>query len=240
MKMFRIALLIIAAVLFLRAPLYADSQQIRRDFFAQLEREKNFGGYSLDIEVIAGVVTARGNVSNAISKARVSEIALSLKGVRRVINEVEVIPTTQAGAQPHSIAQLITERTRRELTSEGYSLNVLLEGKDIVLQGTVDTVKGARQIVAIAESSAPGSVVRNQLVVKEEVLTDSELRSRVLKALALDEQIRTDDLTIRAENGVIYIAGSRPEHRSIDRILSTVIMVDGVKDVKSSVVISKQ
>ena len=241
MKIAQSILLIVTLSILVPLSAFADSQQIRRDFFKRLEKEQDFGGYNLDLEVIAGVVTARGSVSSAVSKARVSEIAASLKGVSRVINEVEVIASSR-GATTHGIssADLIVERTRRELTKENYSLKVALEGKDIVLKGTIDTLSGSQKIVQIAQSIAPGSLVRNQLIVKEEVLTDNELHGRVLKALALDPQIQVNDLTIRAENGVIHIAGSRPEHRSIDRILSTVIMVDGVKDIKSSVVIGQK
>ena len=240
MKILQSILLIITVLILMPLSAFSDSQQIRRDFFKRLEKEQDFGGYNLDLEVIAGVVTARGSVSSAVSKARVSEIAASLKGVSRVINEVEVVASAQGATHGISVADLIIERTRRELTKESYSLKVALEGNDIVLKGTVDTLSGSQKIVQIAQSVAPGSLVRNQLIVKEEVLTDNELRSRVLKALALDPQIQVNDLTIRAENGVIHIAGSRPEHRSIDRILSTVIMVDGVKDIKSSVVIGQK
>ena len=240
MKILKSAMLVSALFFFLQSSVFADSQQIRRDFFLRLEKEQNFGSYNLDIEVIAGVVTARGNVSSAISKARVSEIAESLKGVSRVINEVEVVPTEPGATKGISVADLIVERTQRELTKESYRLNVALQGKEVILKGTVDTLSGARKIVQIAESTAPGLIVKNQMLVKEEVLTDNELRDRVLKALALDPQIQISDLIIRAENGIVHVSGSRPEHRSIDRILSTVIMVEGVKDVKSSVVIGQK
>lgn len=237
MKSLFILLTFIAFIFVSPFAVSADSAQIRRDFFALIENEHNFGRYNLDIEVIGGVLTARGDVSSEIAKSRIVEIAQSVAGVEKVINRVQVTGAAVigTGSVSSSIAELIVQRARRDLKNENYTLNVVLEGQDVILKGTVDTVSGSRTLFRIAESVAPSYKVRNQLVVKEEALTDDELHGRVIQALKSDPQINIDDLHIRAESGVVYIAGSRPEHRSIDRILSTIIMVDGVKDVKSTV-----
>ena len=41
------------------------------------------------------------------------------------------------------------------------------------------------------------------------------------------------NLEVTAHNGTVTVAGDADNHRDIDKVLSTVLMVEGVKDVRS-------
>ena len=214
----------------------ADSERIRAEFFDRLKAEKNFGAYDLDVDVRRGIFTATGSVASEVSRARIDEIAETIAGVDTVANRVVVsgmVPRLLAPVAG-SIGEKILAQVKIEVTRENYALQIAEDDTKVTLIGTVDTTEGSRKIGRIAADLAMGKKVINQIVVREEALTDEQLRARVLAALNREPLINTNDLKIAASRGVIEIAGERSNHRDIDRILSVIVMVDGVKDVRSS------
>jgi len=216
---------------------HGDSESARRDFFDQIAKERSFGAYELDIEVRGRTFTARGYVASGSAKSRVSEIARELPGIRTVDNQIVVSPERFKSSYENSVAATITKRVKSELSKEAFALTVVAESQHVILRGAVDTLEGAKVIERIAQEVVPDKEVVNELKVRREELSDSELTDRVLNALRSDPQIMVNDLKISVERGTVTISGSRSEHRSVDRILSTVIMVDGVLDVKSEIII---
>jgi len=234
--------IIIATLVLFALPLSAsaDSERIRKEFFNRLRNEKEFGAYELDIDVRRGVLTARGTVASELARSRVGEIAETIAGVSTVDNRVQINgrAVTAVNAPPSgSLAEKILRRVESEIGKENFSLQVAERGQEVILTGTVDTTAGGQTIARIASDMATGRTVTNQLVVREQVLTDSELVSRVLTALKQEPLIRTEDLKISASRGIVEIEGIRPNHREIDRILSVVVMVEGVRDVRSRLTI---
>lgn len=241
----RLVLIALCALSLVPTGAFADSDRIRKEISDRVKAEQDFGSHDIDIDVRRGLVTITGNVSSEVSRARLTEIAEVVAGVDEVKNLVTVQgrwPSTNAvgvntspisASAVNSLADKITSRARQELTKENFSLHVSQSGNELLLKGQVDTTEGAQRIRRIAEEEAPQRVIRNQLVVTEEVVTDDQIRSRVLTALNKEPLIKTDDLQISVKDAIVSIEGVRPNHREIDRILSVVVMVEGVKDVKS-------
>lgn len=216
---------------------YADSERIRSEFFNRLKIEKDFGPYELEVDARRGIVTITGNVANEISRARLTEIAEAIAGVDTVDNKVTVAgrpPVSTSGASiATTVGEKIISRAKQELTKESYSLQVAENDNEVILKGSVGTTSGSEKIARIARESAPHATIRNQLVITEEVVTDEQIKNRVLAALKTEPLIKSDDLKISVDHGIVEIEGVRPNHREIDRILSVVVMVDGVRDVRS-------
>jgi osmotically-inducible protein OsmY len=66
-------------------------------------------------------------------------------------------------------------------------------------------------------------------------VTDDEIALRVSDALSRDYPGVADRVTVSVRDGVAYLAGDLRNHREVDEILATALMVDGVKDIKSDV-----
>jgi hypothetical protein len=63
------------------------------------------------VETIEGVVTLSGTVSNLLARDRAVMIAESIKNVRSVINEIEVMPVERADSEIRNdvTASLVTD-----------------------------------------------------------------------------------------------------------------------------------
>ena len=212
---------------------YADSERIRNQISERLDQAKDLGRHNVDIEVRWGTVTLTGEVASPSARQRIEDIVTTVLGVDKVVNQLQVQGANPVVSKSDAVAQRIAQRAQREIRDERFTLQVEERPGEVVLKGGTDTLAAAQIIRVIAEQEAPGMQVRNQLQVREELLTNDQLRQRVLQALASESLIRSEDLDIQANNGVVTIKGVRPNHREVDRILSVVVMVEGVKDVKS-------
>jgi osmotically-inducible protein OsmY len=86
--------LILAAVLLV--PAYADEKkddEIYDKVRLRLAGDPEVKGGGLEVEVKDGVVTIRGIVRTDKAKAKADKLALKVKGVSRVVNELRVSPT---------------------------------------------------------------------------------------------------------------------------------------------------
>jgi len=86
--------LILALVLLV--PAYADEKkddEIYDKVRLRLAGDPDVKGGGLEVEVKDGVVTIRGIVRSDKAKAKADKLAMKVKGVARVVNELRVSPT---------------------------------------------------------------------------------------------------------------------------------------------------
>jgi osmotically-inducible protein OsmY len=86
--------LILAFVLLV--PAYADEKkddEIYDKVRLRLAGDPDVKGGGLEVEVKDGVVTIRGIVRSDKAKAKADKLAMKVKGVARVVNELRVSPT---------------------------------------------------------------------------------------------------------------------------------------------------
>ena len=69
-------------------------------------------------------------------------------------------------------------------------------------------------------------------------VNDSIITTRVKMALLEDQQIPSLDISVRTDRGVVTLAGAVKTPDTIERAVHLASIVDGVKDVRSSIVVS--
>jgi hyperosmotically inducible periplasmic protein len=116
-----------------------------------------------------------------------------------------------------------------------YDIKVNVSGGRLTLNGTVASAVDIERLDRIARGIEGVKEVDNRLQAPAP-LSDEQLRAKILEALAREPEMDTSGVEISVKDGVAYFTGSVPNHRKIDRILATAVMVDGVKDIRSSVV----
>jgi osmotically-inducible protein OsmY len=106
----------------------------------------------------------------------------------------------------------------------------------ILLEGDVDSEKTRQQIVSVASSTA-SKRVSDELRIRP-TLSDEQIAERVKMALARDYPSIAKKVQVEVKDGTARLAGDLRNHREIDELLSTTLMVEGVKDVKSDLTIA--
>jgi len=120
-----------------------------------LMADSNVPGLEIDLDSWDGVVTLFGIVSSQDAKGAAEADALKVSGVKRVVNELQVVPSAKQQAVNASDDELRHE-VRKALDEHGFR-DVGLEVKNGVarLTGTVPT--GARNLeAAVVARSIPG------------------------------------------------------------------------------------
>jgi hyperosmotically inducible protein len=117
--------------------------------------DSNVPGLEIDLDSWNGVVTLFGIVSSQDAKGAAEADALKVNGVKRVVNELQVVPSAKQAAVNASDGEL--QRTVRKALDEHEFRDVGLEVRNGVarLTGTVPT--GARNLeAAVLARSVPG------------------------------------------------------------------------------------
>ena len=116
---------------------------------------------TVQASVRLGQVTLTGLVSNLFQRACAEKAVRHVKGVKHIINRVEVAPT----ASPSDIERQIVHALRREATIEAHRIHVTIAGSKVRLTGVVASFQ-ERESAEQAASHAPGvTIVDNQLSV---------------------------------------------------------------------------
>jgi hyperosmotically inducible periplasmic protein len=112
-------------------------------------------GLEIDLDSWDGVVTLFGIVSSREAKAAAEADALEVSGVKRVVNELQVVPSAQQHAVNASDDE-IQHEVRNALDDHGFK-NVGLEVRNGVARLTGHVPTGARYLeAAVVARSVPG------------------------------------------------------------------------------------
>ena len=93
----RLATTLILALALAATVLAADKQPVSDNFINDSVREKLNGDIlvkdsTIEVEVKDGVVTLTGHVQELIQKSKAESLAKKVKGVKRVVNDLEIVP----------------------------------------------------------------------------------------------------------------------------------------------------
>jgi osmotically-inducible protein OsmY len=121
----------------------------------------------INVNVTAGIVTLKGTVDSFWKKKRAEELALDMRGVLDVTNELSVVPTK--GFVDESIAKDIISALERNVNVNVDNIDVEVKEGIVTLTGTVPNWYG---FLAAHDAAlyTPGVVdVENYLTVKEAI-----------------------------------------------------------------------
>lgn len=156
----------------------------------------------------------------------------------------------------HAFALDIKTRILRDIEQQvsnlgplgAYELEIIDQRGNVTLKGFVPSPEISSKIERAAMNVKGVSTVHNELQIKSqpqqvlpkraatqmEAPNDMQLLRSVKQSLAQQSDIDLAGLGVDVRNGVVYFSGSLNNHRTIDRILSHTLMVNGVRDVESN------
>lgn len=160
---------------------------------------------AVTVEVHDGVVRLLGYVTSSSERELVRRLAERVRGVRQVIDDLSIVPTTRSDAD--LTADVVSALVQRpEVDAD--TIEVVTVDGIVHLRGTVSS----ETVRKIAEDTARGvdgvlDVVNELLVhkpiVRSEAVIAEDVRRRILATL----RIEPNQVAVRVENGVAVLQG---------------------------------
>lgn len=151
----------------------------------ELQVERTVDANTIDVESEKGIVTLKGTVHTLYAKERASTRATMIKGVRSVVNRLQVIPSRPVNGE--NIYKRIMVRLVSHPRVETKNMEVVVRDGTVTLKGKVNSW---------TERSASGTVVKEvegvqhvvnhlQVEMPLEPRSDQELKQAILARLNL-------------------------------------------------------
>lgn len=91
----------------------------------------------IDVAVTEGVVTLTGETGNVLASDRAASLAMTVKGVKSVVNNIDVEPTVILS--DNELQQDVETALLMDPATDSYEVNVMANDGVVTLEGTVDS-----------------------------------------------------------------------------------------------------
>jgi osmotically-inducible protein OsmY len=190
------------------APATAASLDDRAVALAVNERLFQDPGVSnllIDVAVEQGVVELTGSVNSLLAQQRATRLAETVKGVRAVVDRVEVVPTFRPDDELESA---IRRALATHPVTDAYQVDVVVERQRATLRGAVDSRAERRLAERVAKDVAGIESLANRIAVRPgRQRPDRELEREIEAILAWDALIDDDQVEVTVEDGNARLGG---------------------------------
>ena len=187
----------------------------------------------IDVTTKDGVVFLKGKIDNLLSKERAANIARTVKGVRSVVNDLEVNPPLNI--EDWQIKDEVDDALQFDPVASHFKINVSVKDSVVTLTGTVATWKERNICEKVAEGVKG---VKNIIDLIEINWTkgnefDAGIKKEIERLLEWDSSIDNGLINVSVDHGKVYLKGSVGS--AIEKMNATLdSYVDGVKEVDNS------
>ncbi len=185
---------------------------------------------NIDVETEEGVVTLSGEVANILAKQRAEEIASMVKGVRGIVNTVQVQMPVRADFE---IEEDIQEALVADAATESWEVTVGVDDGQVTLTGTVDSWQEKQLAASVAKGVRGVTGLQNAITVDYEAdRTDQEIKNEIEAALDWDTYIDDALIKVSVDDGQVRLSGTVGSVAEKNRA-TTEAWVAGVESVDS-------
>jgi osmotically-inducible protein OsmY len=178
-----------------------------------------------------GVIILSGTLDNILARDRAGAIAETVKGVRGIVNKIEVsAPSRSDGA----IEEDVRSALRRGSATESWEITPSVKNGIVSLAGTVDSWQERELAARVAKGIIGVRGIDNRLKVEyASVRSDVELEKEIEKALRWDTWVDDALIEVSVADGDVRLTGTVGSLAEKSRAKTTAL-VSGVRSIDSS------
>jgi osmotically-inducible protein OsmY len=199
----------------------------------ELMQDQAVPSYLVNIQCTEGIVTLTGSVNTLLAKERARAIAETVKGVRSVVNRIEVTPEIQKTDM--EIQTDVADALFADPVTESFEIDVSVNDNLVTLEGKVDSYLEKKAAEKVAKSIGGVTEVKNLVTYDYKTSrSDAELASEIKAALQWDTLVDDALVQVSVKNRKVSltgIVGSAAEKR---RAMTKAWLPAGIKDVDAS------
>jgi osmotically-inducible protein OsmY len=162
----------------------------------------------IDVMVDEQIVTLRGTVDNHLTKDWAENLASTIKGVRSVVNLIDVKPAKDISAE--ALTRQIQKALLEDPATDAYEVNVSADDQgSCKITGTVDSWKEKQLVERVAKGVNGVTDINNAVTVKYKGdRPDVEIRPEITKSLRWDSLIDDAMIDVAVANGDVTLSGT--------------------------------
>lgn len=173
----------------------------------RLDRDPGVFAGAIDVGVEDGIVTLAGRTDNVLARDRAERIAMLIKGVRAVVDRIEVRPLSPRSDD--AVRDDVRAALREDPATEAFQVVPTVEDGRVTLTGSVDTWGEWRLARQVAEGVRGVTGVENKLTVAYTTPRgDAEIRHEIEEALRRDVLVDAGLVTVAVDGGAVRLGGT--------------------------------
>jgi osmotically-inducible protein OsmY len=147
------------------------------------------------------------------------------------VSQVEEVPSIR----PTEEASRIQNALREQVHNRWYNVTVVSQPYRLALRGEVDSDATRQELVRAAQSVSQRQV-QDELTLRAPI-PDQQVKDSIARTLEQEYPQLAKDLSVEVDGGQAKFRGNVANHRQIDAVLASALMIEGVKDVESDVTV---
>ncbi len=173
----------------------------------ELLRDDAVPHYFIDVQTTDGIVTLSGSVDNILAKERAAAIAAVVKGVRSIVNHIQVDPPV--ARKDNEIRKDVNQALLSDPATDSYEINVEVQNGTVTLSGEVDSWQEKQLSANVAKGVRGVKKINNELSVNwTDERTDAEIKAEIEKTLRWDAYIDHELINVTVDNGAVILTGT--------------------------------
>lgn len=223
--------------------------------------------HDIKVSVDDGVAILTGKVEDDVSRELAEQIALNVRGIKKVDNKIEIDPdykpAKSSGERSYgemvsdsSITATVKSKLLWSKHAQGLSANVDTKSGKVTLEGTADSAE-AKQLAGLLASNTHGvSAVENKLRVEKsdkkqdasvenksgmgQSISDTWITTKVKSTLIYSSNVSSSDISVSTLDGVVTLTGYVKNGAEHDLAVELAKNVKGVKSVNANALTDKK
>ena len=187
-----------------------DNQIADKDITNAVENElitaEQVESYRIDVDTADGIVELSGSVNDLLAKRYAEREAETIKGVRAVVNRIEV---RDSGLRDRQITNHVLAALADDPATDTWEIRAEVDDGVVTLEGTVDSYAERDLAEAVTAGAAGVRGIRNKIEVDYNVARgDGEIQRDIQRRLATSAWIDDGLIDVEVEQGRVILSGS--------------------------------
>lgn len=183
-----------------------DDIDIRQSVLDALEFEPSIEAASIGVAVDSGVVTLTGHVPTYGEKLKAEELAMAVRGVKGIAQEIEVRPIGAHPAADDEIARRILDVLRWSTSLPADMVKVKVQAGWVTLSGTAEWHYQREAAARAVRDIAGVKGMTNSILIAPKA-SPADIRDRIVKALKRQAEIDMHNIRVEVSDGAVTLEG---------------------------------
>ncbi|MEE4264451.1 MAG: BON domain-containing protein [Desulfobacteraceae bacterium] len=171
----------------------------------QLQNDEGVPADLVGVRTMDGIVTLSGSLDNLLARERAAEIAATIKGVRSVINLIEVQSLIRTDAQ---IRTDVEQALLGDPAADAFEIKVSVRDGSVILTGMVDSWPEKQLCLMVAKGVIGVKEVKSNItVLQKSERADDDIRADIERRLAYDVWVDDAQIDIKVMRGKVVLSG---------------------------------